>query len=132
MTKEFYDEKGVNLIIEHNKSNVTFKTDDKNIKKEYSLNCCFNENTFKEIRDYLTSISCEIWKDFNPKIANSMSSDYTEYYDKKFDSNGYLSVYEEGVISIERPSKECPYMYKFNKRRMESFMYDLNKYSQYK
>ena len=52
MIKEFYDEKGINLIIEHNKSNVTFKTDDKNIKKEYSLECYFNANTFKEIRDY--------------------------------------------------------------------------------
>ena len=128
MIKEFYDEKGINLIIEHNKSNVTFKTDDKNIKKEYSLECYFNANTFKEIRDYLTSISCEIWKDFNPKIADSMSSDYTEYYDKKFDNNGYLSVYKGGVLLIERPSKECPYMYKFNKRRMESFIYDLSKY----
>ena len=131
MIKEFYDEKGINLIIEHNKSNVTFKTDDNNIEKEYNLNCCFNENTFKEIRDYLTSISCDIWKDFKPKIADSMSSDYTEYYDKKFDSNGYLSVYEGGIILIERPSNDCPYMYKFNKRRMESFIYDLNKYSQY-
>lgn len=129
MIKEFYDEKGTKLIIEHSKSNIIFKTDDKNVKNEYSLDYYFNANTFKEIRNYLTSISCEIWKDFKPKIADSMSSDYTEYYDKKFDNDGYLSVYEGGIFLIERPSKECHYMYKFNKRRMESFIYDLNKYS---
>lgn len=57
--KEFIDENGTNLIIEHNKTNIVFKTDNK--------------------------------------------------------------------IKIERPCEDCQYMYKFNKRRMESFIYDLKK-----
>lgn len=129
MIKEFCDEKGVNLIIEHNKSNIIFKTDDKNIKNNYDLYLCFDRSTFEEINHFLESISKDIWIGFNPREANSISSDYAEYYDKKYDNDGYLSVYEGGIFKIERPSEECPYMYKFNKRRMESFIYDLNKYS---
>lgn len=128
MVKEFYDDNGTNLIIEHNKNNVLFKTDEKNIKNVYSLDLYFSSNTFKEIINYLNNISHDIWKDFTPKIAKSMSCDYTEYYDKKYDSDGYLTVYEGGILLIERPCKECTYMYKFNKRRMESFIYDLKQY----
>lgn len=32
MIKEFFDNHGINLIIENNKTNIIFKTDDKNIE----------------------------------------------------------------------------------------------------
>ena len=34
INKEFIDKYGANLIIEHNKTNIILKTDNKNIKKE--------------------------------------------------------------------------------------------------
>jgi len=126
ITKEFIDSNNANLIIEHNKTNITFKTDNKNIEMVYYLNLHFSKDTFEQIIKYLESISKDIWKDFNPKEANSFSSDYEEYYDRKYDNNGYLKILENG-FKIERPYVDCPYMYKFNKRRMESFLYDLNK-----
>ena len=126
MIKEFIDDSGVNLIIENNKINIIFKTDDKNIKRDYYLNLNFKKEIFKEIIKYLERISSNIWKDFKPKVADSLSSDYEEYYDKKYDNNGYLCI-GENSLKMERPYIDCPYMYKFNKRRMESFIYDLNK-----
>lgn len=125
-SKEFIDKYGVNLIIESNKNNIIFKTDIKNIKDDYHLKLYFNEEVFKELIKYIGTVSNEIWKDFTPKEANSIGSDYFEYYDRKYDNNGYLSIWEN-LFRIERPCIECPYMYKFNKRRMESFMYDLNR-----
>lgn len=125
--KEFIDKNGANLIIEHNKTNIVFKTDNKNIKNKYNLVLYFNKNTFKEITKCLEDISKELWTDFNPKEANSLSSDYYEYYDRKYDSNGYLSISTKNTLKIESPCEDCPYMYKFNKRRMESFIYDLKK-----
>ncbi|NFN17852.1 hypothetical protein FDB52_05765 [Clostridium botulinum] len=127
VAKEFIDKSGTNLIIEHNKTNIIFKTENKNIKNEYNLILYFSENVFKEITKYLENISREIWKDFTTKEANSVSSDYAEYYDRKYDNNGYLSIIKYNGFKIERPYKDCLYMYKFNKRRMESFIYDLNK-----
>lgn len=123
---EFIDKYGVNLIIEHNKTNIVFKTSDKNIQN-YRLELYFNEDTIKKITEYLNEISKNIWSDFKPKEATSMSSDYWEYYDRKYDNNGYLSMHKRPCLVIERPDLECPYLYKFNKKRMESFIYDLNK-----
>ena len=125
-SKEFIDKYGVNLIIESNKNNIIFKTDSKNVKRDYYLNVYFNKEVFEELIKYTESISNKIWNDFTPKEADSISSDYAEYYDRKYDNNGCLSI-GENFFKIERPCIECPYMYKFNKRRMESFMYDLNK-----
>lgn len=127
ISKEFIDKHGINLIIEYNKINVIFKTAVKNIKRDYYLSLYFSEYDFKEIIKYLENISKEIWTDFKPKEADSPSSDYEEYYDRKYDNNGYLDILKEIGFKIERPCEDTPYMYKFNKRRMESFIYDLNK-----
>ena len=125
-SKEFIDKYGVNLIIESNKNNIIFKTDSKNVKRDCYLNVYFDKEVFEELIKYTESISNKIWNDFTPKEADSISSDYAEYYDRKYDNNGCLSI-GENFFRIERPCIEYPYMYKFNKRRMESFMYDLNK-----
>ena len=125
-SKEFIDKYGVNLIIESNRNNIIFKTDSKNVKRDYYLNVYFDKEVFEELIKYTESISNKIWNDFTPKEADSISSDYAEYYDRKYNNNGCLSI-GENFFKIERPCIECPYMYKFNKRRMESFMYDLNK-----
>lgn len=126
--KEFIDKNESNLIIEYNNNNIFFKTNDKNIKKDYYLSFYLNEDLLKEIIKYLENISKKLWKDFNPKETNSISSDYTEYYDRKYDNNGYLFIHNKEILRIEKPCKSCPYVYKFNKRKMESFIYDLKKY----
>ncbi|WP_052406373.1 hypothetical protein [Clostridium culturomicium] len=122
--KEFIDSYGVNLIIDNNKTNILLKTDNKNIEGDYYLKLYFSKDSLKELLKYLESVSNEIWKDFTPREANSITSDYEEYYDRKYDNNGYLKI-KGNCLKIEGPFEDCPYMYKFNKRRMESFIYDL-------
>ena len=57
VTKEFVDSNELNLIIEHNKVNIIFKTDIKNIERNYYLNLHFSKDIFKQITKYLESIS---------------------------------------------------------------------------
>lgn len=95
MIKEFIDKYGTNLIVEYNKTNIIFKTNDKNIRNNYVLKLYFDENVFKEL----------IWNNFNPKVADSIGSDYSEYYDRKYDNNGYLNIYRDFSIRIENQTK---------------------------
>lgn len=125
--KEFTSKNGVNLIVKHNKNNIILETDDKNIVKNYFLRFKFDTDSIKDFKEYLESIANQMWCDFTPKEANSCSSDYEDYYDRKYDNNGYLKLHKNGELSLEKPDKDCPYLYKFNKRRMESFIYDLSK-----
>ena len=127
MIKEFIDKYGTNLVVEYNKTNIILKTNDKNIRNNYVLKLYFDENIFKELINNLKITSGQIWNNFNPKVADSIGSDYSEYYDRKYDNNGYLNIYRDFSIRIEKPDKDTPYMYKFNKRRMESFIYDFIK-----
>ena len=126
--KEFIDRYGANLIIKHNKTNIVLETDNKNIRNDYVLKLHFDDDILKELRSYLETIAKQIWCDFTPKEADSLSSDYAEYYDRKSDNNAYLNLYKHGNLRIEKPSKDTLYMYKFNKKRMESFIYDLAKH----
>ena len=126
--KEFIDKHGTNLIVKHNKTNIILETDSKNIRNNYVLILHFEDDILKELRSYLEIIARQIWCDFIPKEVDSLRSDYSEYYDRKSDNNAYLNLYINGALRIEKPSKDTSYMYKFNKKRMESFIYDLAKY----
>jgi hypothetical protein len=58
-----------------------------------------------------------------PKEAQSEGADYYEYYDREFDNNGYLSI-RDNALEIGRPILESNKLYQFNKKKMESFIYD--------
>ena len=45
-------------------------------------------------------------------------------YDKNTDNNGYLEVSKEALV-FQSPSDETTLLYQFNKRKMESFIYDM-------
>lgn len=123
LKREFKTETGKVFTVESDRKNIYFLSQE----NEEKIKMYFESEMQEEIKKYLLEISKGIWKDFEPKEANSMSSDYWEYYDKKYDNNGYLSVDSSGAMTIEKPSTLAPYFYKFNKRRMESFMFDLEK-----
>lgn len=143
----FTDLKGEQLIVKHRKSAVFFlrETDlsiegyvssywtDKTpvfnpeeIKRTYS----FSPDVFVEVANYLNSIAQESWKNFTPKVADSFGADYDQYYDREHENEGSLSV-SKNSICVEGPyqyKKRRPLirLYKFNKRKFESFIYDLN------
>jgi len=54
-----------------------------------------------------------------PKKAFSLGADY----DRELDNNGYLWI-TKNKVSIKRPSIDNVRLYQYNKRKMESFLFD--------
>ena len=98
------------------------------LKREYE----FSQDEFKEFVAYMEQIANEAWKNFAPKEADSLGADYAEYYDREIDNNGYLRIGKH-FINLEGPANQpktdnpMVRLYKFNKRKFESFIYDLRK-----
>lgn len=121
----FKSENGLELIVRHRKSAVILEVSEAP-KGVYKFSFEFTTETFKELLDYIELISMQAWSNLTPKEAGSMGADYFEYYDRKLDNNGYLSI-KKNVLRIERPSEESNRLYQFNKLKMESFIYDFRK-----
>lgn len=145
-TEIFIDRNNDELIVKHRKSAIFFekkanvaKTNSYGEKhKEYvcitELRNLYNfeKEEFERFVDYCHLIAKESWTSFEPKVADSLGSEYDEYYDSNFDNNGKLSI-RAGIISIEGPytqlksSGEYVRLIKFNKRKFESFVFELNR-----
>lgn len=116
--KVFADEHGRKLIVQVNRSNIQLHSERADI-----LDYRFYLDT-TDLLTYLKEQATRIWKSFTPKEADSFGADYAEFYDKATDNNGYLDYRNETLI-FESPSEETTLLYQFNKRRMESFIYDM-------
>ncbi|MFO1442847.1 hypothetical protein KDN24_06415 [Bacillus sp. Bva_UNVM-123] len=125
-SKMFSSSSGMELIIKNRKSAVIFEMNHNQLNSEHGVTFEFTPNEFNELYKYLETISHESWANFSPKEADSLGADYYEYYDRELDNNGYLRVRENELI-IERPFLESNKLYQFNKRKMESFIYDFKK-----
>lgn len=125
MIKTYEDLNGNLLVINHRKSAVFFET---GIDFEgYNISFKFNQETFLEVLKHIKHAASESWSNIEPRDATSESSDYYEYYDREFDNNGLLSL-KENKINLHRPIRESNRLYKFNKRKMETFLFDCQKY----
>lgn len=114
----FNDGHGRKLIVRVNRSNIQIHTEEKQI-----LDYRFYLDS-DEILHYLKEQATQVWKTFTPKEADSFGADYWEFYDKNTDNNGYLEV-SKGALVFQSPSDETTLLYQFNKRKMESFIYDM-------
>lgn len=112
----FTDEHKRKLIVRVNRSNIQIHTERKDL-----LDYQFDLNV--ELFKFLKEQAVKVWKAFTPKAANSFGSDYWEFYDRNTDSNGYLEIRNE--LKFQSPNDETTLLYQFNKRRMESFIYDI-------
>ena len=145
----FNDINGATLVIKHRKSAIFFEAI-ANIQKpngykgenhkpyicitELQRDYKFSAELFKEFCDYCNSIALESWTAFVPKEADNFGAEYDGYYDKEFDNNGSLSIGKyfmniEGPYTQLKSAGEEIRLIKFNKRKFESFIYDLNKIS---
>ncbi|MBL4952180.1 hypothetical protein JK635_08135 [Neobacillus sp. YIM B02564] len=113
------------LIVKSRKSAIILEADETKLNG-YTKIFRFTEKEFQEFVAYIQLASSKVWKNVTPKEAQSEASDFYEYYDKELDNNGYLRIGESHLL-INRPSLESNRMYQFNKRKMESFLYDLRK-----
>lgn len=112
----FTDEHERKLIVRVNRSNIQIHTERKDL-----LDYQFDLNV--ELFKFLKEQAVKVWKTFTPKEADSFGSDYWEFYDKNTDNNGYLEIRNE--LKFQSPNDETTLLYQFNKRRMESFIYDV-------
>lgn len=125
-SKSFESINGMKLIVKNRKSAVIFEMEQTEENKEYKFEFEFDSKTWKDLSEYIETISNESWSGLTPKEADSFGADYCEYYDRQLDDNGCLSI-QKNKLSIERPSLESVKLYQFNKRKIESFIYDLKK-----
>ncbi|WP_407845535.1 hypothetical protein [Clostridium tetani] len=105
---------------------MIFEMGDNNKKDEFRFSFTFDLDTFKELFEYFKEVSTKSWSNINPREADSLGADYDEYYDRQLDNNGSLSI-RKNMLLIERPALESNKLYQFNKRKMESFLYDFRK-----
>lgn len=114
---------GLKLNVTNRKSAVIFELDQSQTEGKYQFELEFSQEKFQEFLNHIKSVSNDSWKGLVPKKADSMGADYWEYYDRELDNNGYLSL-NNNTLKIERPSLESGKLYQFNKKKMESFIFD--------
>lgn len=124
--KIFKSLNGLELIIKNRKSAIIFEIYPEEINKKYDFLFEFSTQRFYELLEYIEMISAKSWINLKPKEAESLGEDYYEYYDRELDNNGYITI-RPNTLLIERPSLDSEKLYQFNKKKMESFIYDFRK-----
>ena len=119
---ESQSENGKVLMIRFNRSNVE-------LHSEFEGEFEFSKDEFDEIKRSIINGANNIWKNLNPRIADSFSSDYDEWYDKEVGNEANLVLIPKAhIINVNPPfGRKGTRLYRFNKRTMESFIFDLNK-----
>jgi len=119
---ESQSENGKVLMIRFNRSNVE-------LHSEFEGEFEFSKDEFDEIKRSIINGANNIWKNLNPRIADSFSSDYDEWYDKEVGNEASLVLIPKAHIINANPpfGRKGTRLYRFNKRTMESFIFDLNK-----
>ncbi|MGR6760376.1 hypothetical protein [Paenibacillus polymyxa] len=126
-TRVFTCSNGTELIVKHRKSAVILEMNQNQINNKYNVTYNFELRDFVELYNYIKMIANEAWTNLSPKEANSLGSDYYEYYDKELDTNGYLRIGKNTIV-IDRPALNGLKLYQFNKKKMESFIFDFEKF----
>lgn len=116
--RSFKDEHGRKLIVRVNRSNIQIHTERKDL-----IDYRFYLDDM-ELLKFLKEQAKKVWKSFRPKEAGSFGADYAEFYNKATDSNGYLE-YRNEMLIFESPSEETTLLYQFNKKKLESFIFDI-------
>ena len=84
-TKTFISENGLDLVIKSKKSAIIFEIGGIN-KEKYKFIFIFKPDIFRYLFEYIEFEARECWSGLELKEADSLSSDYNEYYDKEFDN----------------------------------------------
>lgn len=124
-TKVFTSDNGLELIIHSRKSAVIWEKNPEQCTSVMDMVFEFGNAEFEEFVNYIEAVAYESWGTFDPKEATSEGADYFEYYDRELDNNGNLWI-RNNEVKVSRPFKESDRLYKFNKKKMESFIFDLH------
>lgn len=119
---------GLELAVKHKRASVSFELTEDVPVGEDRFNFKFDDETYKQLCDYIRKVSLEVWPSLVPKDATSEASDYAEFYDKASDNNGSLGISRTfSGLTIYRPFLSQRLLYRFNKAKMQCFIFDLNK-----
>ncbi|MCU5584335.1 hypothetical protein OCF65_28645 [Bacillus toyonensis] len=120
-TRIFQTKNGSMLRIKNKKSAIIFEIEKKQRNREYIFifTFTFTPEDFAALFSYLEQIATGTLGNIRPKKAFSLGADY----DRELDNNGYLWI-TKNKVSIKRPSIDNVRLYQFNKRKMESFLFD--------
>ncbi|NFE18587.1 hypothetical protein FC751_05520 [Clostridium botulinum] len=124
--KSFKTINGLELVVLNRRSAVIFEIGESHKEDKYDFLLRFSSEVFKDLLKYLETISNKSWTNIIPKECDNFGADYSEYYDRQFDNNGYMSI-SKNVLLVERPCLESNKLYQFNKRKIESFIHDFRK-----
>lgn len=121
----FTSKEGIRLCVITYKSNIQLflPTGYEDASKRRTLK--YDKKGFESLLRYIESQANVVWKNITPKLAESIGADYDEYYDRVLDNNGYLSL-GASFLTVEGPYGGENKLYQFNKKKMESFLYDVN------
>lgn len=109
------------LKVVHRKSALFFElTED---AKGFRFSFRFDAETFQALIQYIEESASASWDKLVIKEVDSFGNDYWEYYSKELDNNGYLSI-KPLLLDVERPALESLELYKFNKAKMGTFLFD--------
>jgi hypothetical protein len=114
------------LVVKHRRSAIILENENGKSEAETRFSYSFTNEELVKFIEYLHEAADEAWSNIIPKEAHSMGSDYDEYYDRRYDNNGYLSLTDTG-ISINAPHLSKDTLYQFNKAKIQTFLYDLEK-----
>ncbi|PEE33749.1 hypothetical protein CN271_20830 [Bacillus cereus] len=97
----FEDAQGSKLYVSPKSKSVEFLAD-----TDHSGKFLFDEEESTNLINYLMDLGKRVKPDFAPKYGNSAGSDMYEYYDRKYDNNGYCNAtrrLDTVVISFDKP-----------------------------
>lgn len=120
--REFKDIDGDILVIKARKNAVFFE--ESKLRTSITHNYEFDEEAWKSLIECLDGLARQSWENFQSKEADSLGADYDSYWDKELDNEGNLTWTGRKLL-FDKPDENNVRLYKFNKRKMESFIYDI-------
>lgn len=103
-------------------------------RSELDVGFNFDDQERKELCEYLKQIGIEAWANFEPREADSIGAEYYSYFDRDMDDEGNLSFGSgrRSFLDFSAPHQPARKdgivrLYKFNKRKFESFVFDFEK-----
>lgn len=103
-------------------------------RSELDVEFSFNKQEQKEFYEYLKAIGSDSWSNFEPKEADCFAADYDSYWDKDMEDEGTLTFggNQHSFLKFSAPYQVARKdgivrLYKFNKCKFESFVFDLAK-----
>lgn len=113
-----------NIIYTKGKSGIELNVDSVAMREKIEM----SPEEFQNFSNGLLDLANAIWdKNFELKEVTSMGNDYFEYYDRKYDNNGYLSIKKNAdqfIVDIEKPCLESHRFYLLNKAKAQTFIND--------